>query len=346
MASVDLTVRGAGIFGLSIAWEAVRRGICVRVIDPGGVGAGSSGGVVGALAPHTPENWNAKKAFQLDSLLAAEGSWREVDATSGLASGYARLGRLQPLNDEGAVDLAQARARTSKDLWQGAASWSVIDADRVFGWAPQSATGKLVFDDLSARIDPLAACESLASAIRMRGGDIVDQGREVGPVIWATGIDGLRDLTKDLGTTIGSGVKGQAAVLHFDAGQSPQIFGDALHIVPHRGGTVSIGSTSERDYESPTATDAKIDDLISRASLVVPALHGARVIRRWAGVRPRAMTRAPILGEWPGRPGHFVANGGFKIGFGVAPKIASVMVDLVVDGIDRIPEEFRLVPPP
>ena len=31
----DLTVYGAGIFGLSIAWDAARRGARVRVIDPG-----------------------------------------------------------------------------------------------------------------------------------------------------------------------------------------------------------------------------------------------------------------------------------------------------------------------
>jgi glycine/D-amino acid oxidase-like deaminating enzyme len=37
-----------------------------------------------------------------------------------------------------------------------------------------------------------------------------------------------------------------------------------------------------------------------------------------------------------------VANGGFKIGFGMAPKIAQVMADLVLDGRDAIPPDFRL----
>ena len=55
MASVDVTVRGAGIFGLSIAWACVRRGASVRVVDPAGPGAGSSGGIVGALAPHVQQ---------------------------------------------------------------------------------------------------------------------------------------------------------------------------------------------------------------------------------------------------------------------------------------------------
>ena len=72
MAMADVTVFGAGAFGLSIAWACVKRGASVRVIDPGGVGAGSSGGVVGALAPHVPEQWNPKKAFQLESRLVGD----------------------------------------------------------------------------------------------------------------------------------------------------------------------------------------------------------------------------------------------------------------------------------
>ena len=68
----EVTIRGAGIFGLSIAWECARRGAKVTVVDPHGVAAGSSGGIVGALAPHVPENWNSKKAFQFESLIMAE----------------------------------------------------------------------------------------------------------------------------------------------------------------------------------------------------------------------------------------------------------------------------------
>ena len=84
MARVDLTVRGGGIFGLSIAWAAVQRGAKVRLIETQRIGAGSSGGVVGALSPHVPENWNPKKAFQLDSLLMSEGFWAEIETVSGL----------------------------------------------------------------------------------------------------------------------------------------------------------------------------------------------------------------------------------------------------------------------
>lgn len=346
MATIDLTVRGAGIFGLSIAWAAVLRGARVRVIDPSGVASGASGGVVGALAPHTPDGWNDKKAFQFESLLMAEAFWRGVDATSGLVSGYGRLGRLQPLADDRAVALAHSRGTSAHERWGGHARWEVIPAEEAGAWAPPSSSGLMVFDDLSARLNPRAACQSLAVAIAMRGGEIVTDGSEpestIGPVVWATGAAGLAALSEDLGSLVGGGVKGQAASLRFEAGAAPQVFVDGVHIVPHADGTVAIGSTSERDHDAPDTTDDALDDLIVRAVEAMPVLHGARVVARWAGVRPRSRSRAPMLGPWPGRDGHFIANGGFKIGFGVAPKVAEVIAGLVLEGVDAIPAEFRI----
>jgi glycine/D-amino acid oxidase-like deaminating enzyme len=314
----------------------------VRVIDPGGVAAGASGGVVGALAPHTPDAWNAKKAFQFDSLVLAEPFWHGVEATSGLATGYARLGRLQLLADESAVALARARELSAQEHWQGRFGWRVLPADAAGGWAPPTPTGLLVHDDLTACLAPRAACEALAAAIAMQGGEVLRDGRDEGAVLWATGVVGLRDLAAATGRPAGGGVKGQAALLHFDARDRPQLFVDGLHIVPHADGTVAIGSTSERDYDDPPATDAQLDDVIDRAVAAMPVLHGARVVQRWAGVRPRSRSRAPMLGPWPDRPGHFIANGGFKIGFGMAPMVAEVMADLILDGRDAIPGDFRV----
>ncbi|MEJ2289147.1 MAG: FAD-dependent oxidoreductase [Deinococcales bacterium] len=120
-----------------------------------------------------------------------------------------------------------------------------------------------------------------------------------------------------------------------------QLFADALHIIPHGDGSTAIGSTSERDYDDPTETDEQLDLIIARARAAVPALAGAAVIQRWAGLRPRARSRAPILGPHPVHSGAFIANGGFKIGFGMAPKVAEVMADLMIDGRAAIPESFR-----
>ncbi len=339
---VDLTIRGAGVFGLCIAWEALSRGAKVRVVDPNGPGAGASGGIVGALQPHTPDVWNAKKQFQFESLIRARVLWREIEATSGIATGYRPSGRLQPLDEERAVVLARARAGGAAEHWAGTAEWQVIGVADAGPWRPPSATGLYVRDTLSALIHPRRAVESLATAIRMKGGEIAREAEGEGATVWATGWRGLSDLSERLGHLIGNGVKGQAALLHHDAGGAHQVFASGLHFVPHSDGTVAIGSTSEREFDAPDATDHLLDDIVDRATELMPVLKGARVVERWAGVRPRAMTRAPILGPWPDRPGHFVANGGFKIGFGMAPRVAEVICDLILDGRDAIPEDFRL----
>ena len=334
-----MTVRGAGAFGLGCAWACARQGAKVRVIDPFGVASGSSGGVVGALAPHVPENWNAKKQFQLESLLMAADWWAEIETKSGLSTGYGRLGRVQPLADDHAVELARGREVTAAELWGDKAVWEVVADGGAF--VPKSPTGLFIRDTLSARMHPRKACFALAEAIRQAGGEIVEEGAEVGPVIHATGTAGLEAMSVGLGRMIGVGVKGQAALLDYDAGDVPQVFAGGVHVVPHADGTVAIGSTSERTYDDPQSTDAQLDSVIAAARAAVPALADAPVIERWAGVRPRSRSRAPMLGAWPGRDGQFIANGGFKIGFGMAPKVAEVMADLVLEGRDHIPDDFR-----
>ncbi|ARO13577.1 oxidoreductase, FAD-binding protein [Ketogulonicigenium robustum] len=339
MASYDVTVMGAGVFGLSCAWAMVQRGAKVQVIDPFGVGAGASGGVVGALAPHVPDQWNPKKQFQLDALLMAERYWAEVAVVGGLDSGYARLGRIQPLADAHAVDLARARVAGAEQLWGDAAIWRV-EALAGGPWGVTSPTGLAVFDSLTARIAPLRAVHALAAAIVAKGGVIAADGVATGAVVWATGYAGLQDLTLAMGRSAGGGVKGQAAVFALDLRDQPQLFTDALHVVPHADGTTAIGSTSENAWDDDTATDDQLDALIAKARALVPVLADAQVTSRWAGVRPKARSRAPLLAAHPLQPGVFVANGGFKIGFGVAPMVGKVMADLVLEGVDNIPAGF------
>ncbi|MFK7753950.1 MAG: NAD(P)/FAD-dependent oxidoreductase, partial [Sedimentitalea sp.] len=324
MAMADITVRGAGIFGLSIAWVLVQRGARVQLIDPFGAGAGSSGGIVGALAPHVPENWNAKKAFQFDSLRMTAPFWAGVQDAGGVDPGYRRSGRLQPVADAAALDLARRRALTATDLWQGFAQWRVVARSEFGAWAPPSPTGYLIHDTLSAHLHPRRACAALVAALATKGVTVQPDATHKGAVIWATGWQGLQELSAQTGKPVGNGVKGQAALFDYDGGDGAQLFADALHIIPHGDGTVAVGSTSERAFSAPGSTDAALDDVIARARAALPLLQDARVIARWAGVRPRAKSRAPVLGAHPLTEGHFIANGGFKIGFGMAVKVAQV----------------------
>lgn len=341
-----VTVVGGGILGLCCGWELLQRGTAVRVLEAEGVGAGSSGGHVGALAPHAPDNWNEKKAFQLDSLLMAEDFWARIEEASGLPTGYGRTGRLQPVESEAAAVKLRERIAASEQQWPKQMRMRLTDRPNSPLY-PESPSGLWLEDLMTARINPRAALSALAGAIRANGGEIVEQSPAhpndlTGFVLWATGTPGLEMLSRELRRPVGKGIKGQSALLRHDAAGMPQVFANGIHIVPHEDGTVAVGSTSENEF-AHCETDERLDDIIARARQICPQLETATVLDRWAGLRPRARSRAPLLGGWPGRDRHFVANGGFKIGFGMAPKIASVMAELILDGSDRIPEGFRLL---
>ncbi len=275
------------------------------MIDPAGPGAGASGGVLGALAPHVPENWNAKKAFQLDSLLAAPAFWAGVEAAGGASSGYGRTGRLQPVADAAALALAQDRARSAADLWRGAAVWELVPAGG--DWAPASPSGWLIRDTLSARLHPRRAVEALAAALRARGVEILPEAPEQGAVLHATGAAGLAELSLALGRPVGTAVKGQAALLAHAATDAPQLFVEGLHVVPHADGTTAVGSTDERDFTDASATDDRLEALIAKRA--APGAGAGRRRRCWpAGP---ACARAPAAGRrcWaPGRAGRGISS--------------------------------------
>ena len=344
MTTADVTILGAGVFGLSIAYSCAKRGANVTVVEKRQVGSGASGGVVGALAPHAPDHWNQKKQFQLESLLMADDWWKEVSSLGGTSAEFARIGRIQPIPDQRAMELALRRCEDARANWSGRAEWKVVDRSALGTWRPESATGEFVLDTLSARLRPERALAALAEAIRRMGGRILENCRDApaaGIVVHATGHEGLSTLSREYGRNVGLGVKGQALLLDLDARGNPQIFGEGVHIVPHQDGTTAIGSTSERQHESSLAADAKLNELHSHAIRLLPAAGTARVIRRWAGTRPRANSRAPMLGRHPLRRDEYVANGGFKIGFGIAPLVGEVMANLVLHGKDSIPKGFR-----
>ncbi|WP_277021311.1 MULTISPECIES: FAD-dependent oxidoreductase [Paracoccus] len=336
-------VAGGGVFGLAAAWALIRRGAQVTVFEAATIGAGSSGGHVGALAPHAPDPWNTKKQLQLDSLLAAPAFWASAEQASGLPTGYARTGRLQPVPDMETAARLPARIEAAARHWP-AAMGMTLTRDPQGPLIPPSPTGLWLTDGLTARLNPRAALLALATAIRAGGGQIHEHTPapdDHAPTLWATGTPGLMALNSALDRRIGQGVKGQSLLLSHAAPDGPQVFADGLHIVPHADGTTAIGSTSENTWDHP-GPDDQAQTLLTRATALCPTLAQAPILNIWAGLRPRARSRAPILAPWPGRPGHLIANGGFKIGFGMAPLIADLAAKIMLDDHTDIPDLFTL----
>ncbi len=357
---VDVAVVGAGIFGLAVAVACQRRGLCVRVVDAMHAGAGASGGLVGALSPHVPDQWNPKKAYQLEALLSGEAYWAGIGDMGGQPTSYARTGRLMPLLSAEARDLAKARSASAETLWQGKARWQVVEAGASNGWLASDAVPfGLIRETLSARIFPQQAMRALAAAFDALGGELTENwpvlegsvGRLAGPkgqieadtIVLAAGVPGFDLLAPLVGANAGNGVKGQAAVLSADCGgDEPVIFHDGIYIVPHGAGRVAVGSTSENTWDTAEITDQKLEAVIDSARAICPRLADAKVLTRWAGLRPKARRRDPMLGAIPGHQRLYAALGGFKIGFGLAPKVGETLADLITGTPTDLPHSFTV----
>jgi len=351
----DVIVIGGGIWGLSCAYACALRGQSVAVYEAGKIGQGASGGVVGAMSPNVPESWNAMKQFQFDALATAEVFWAEVDALSGQSSGYGRIGRLMPITTVRERELCKERAENTKTLWQGRYQWNVLDAHPLL---PAHATPFGVsHDTLSARMFPSKAVASLVQACLHLGVEIIeykpvtrlDSGFVSGDwgearadaIILAGGVDGFSLLDTHMNCTAGTGVKGQAALLDCDLGKTPQLYADGVYIIPHESGVTAIGSTAEKTWDH-VEVDDKLEAVIAKARVIFPALNDAPVLQRWAGVRPKARRRYPMLGPVPSLNGVFSAMGAYTIGFGIAHAVGRVLADFAGGNTVDLPKNFTV----
>ena len=362
--SHDIAIIGGGIVGLWTAFEAARQGRSVVLVEKRRVGAGASGGLLGALMPHQPTGWNAKKQFQLDGLLTLEDEIAVLQETTGLTAGSARGGRLMPIRNAEKRRQSGQWAEASHDVWPYPFRWQVAEATIHSRWMPaQQMPFGANFDNLSARIDPRALVSALKKALEMAGVTIREmcEVTAIGPDGWlalaqddelaaervvvAAGWEAFGLVDGAFGEPVGGGVKGQAALLRpaepVDPA-SPILYDDGTYVIAHDSGLLAVGSTSENEFGDPDTTDEKLDTVIGRARDISPALEGAEIVERWAGVRPKAAGREPLVGPLPGFDTVLIATGGYKISFAIAHLIARAVL-MQADGKDPgfLPDEFR-----
>lgn len=370
-ANVDLMIIGGGVMGLWAAVKAGRLGLSVLLIEAQQPGAGASGGVLGALMAHLPDRWSDKKQFQFDCLVSLEGEVARLEDETGLPCGYRRSGRLIPLPKPHLRPIAEGHAVDAETHWRAGGrrfAWSVLDHSPHPEWlSPDAGPSGIAFDTLAARIAPRGLLAALRAALDQSrtvqrrwnidamtlAGDhaVLANGERIGfgHCIVAAGHQSFA-LLDDLGPAparrpqpLGSAVKGQAAILKADVDPDlPVIFLNGLYVVAHEGGHVAIGSTSENRFDEPFSTDRLLDDLIARARQLSPAIAVAPVIERWAGLRPKAIDRDPMVGPHPDFPRISALTGGFKVSFGIAHRLADAVLSGISGAAVDLPSSFSL----
>ena len=365
----DVVIIGAGVVGLWCARKAMQSGLSVVIIDKQQTGQGASGGILGALMPHRPVNWTETQAFQLDALLSLETEIARLEVETGLSCGYSRCGRIMPINSETFLTEHEQWQAGSRQRWPAMSlsgepiCWDIVHGVSRPGW-PQlkSAYVAYSFDTMSARINPRGLLKTLAFAIRheavivenCRVESISETGRvflangtslSPGRVIVAAGHESFRLLLPALKCQLGWGVKGQAIMLRPSGNvfvNKPIIYSGGTYVISHEDGLVAVGSTSSKTYEDDGVNELVSHQLMQRASELCPALAGAAIVEQWAGIRPRAAGRDPVVGRLPNAPNIVVASGGFRITLGIAHKMADAALALVRDMPCELPRSFAV----
>jgi len=87
-----------------------------------------------------------------------------------------------------------------------------------------------------------------------------------------------------------------------------------------------------------------LDDLLIAARAMAPILADAEVLERWAGLRPKAVDRDPMVGAHPDHPSLIALTGGFKVSFGLAHRLAEAAVREAADMACcfKLPQTFTL----
>lgn len=360
----DIAIIGGGVVGLWCAYFAQKSGFRTALYEANTIASGASGGLLGALMPHMPTQWNGKKQFQFDGLVELEDLVAEIEAATGVSCGYSRVGRLQPLSRPEQLNDAQERCAAAHEKWRSGDrqfQMRIVDTPNSEGWPSDEVMPHgAVFDDLSAHVNPRAVTAALLKAIagtvdvfertpvqlneqkqiQLASGE-TNHARHV---IVTAGL-GSFDLLKPFAPSLsGRPVKGQAALLDTKLDpQLPVLFQQGIYLIVHEDGRTAIGSTSEREFEDDRATDQLLEDVLQKAKTICPVIANAPVAERWANLRMQPIGRDPLVGEVLDHEGLYVATGGFKISFGIAHRMArAVLATISGSAAIEIPDSFLI----
>lgn len=365
--TADALIVGAGVIGLSLAYELAGAGWRVKLIERGQPGREASWAGAGILPP-------AARAASLDPYQALIQFSNELypiwsaqlREQTGIDNGFRRCGAIYlARNDEDARELQRQAAQWRQigvaaepldavALGRREAALSPHDGFLAAQWVPEE-----------AQVRNPRHLKALAAACALRGVDVccgtsvddfvVRQDR-IGEVVTSQGKISAGHVcltsgpwTRVLLARLGfeprlRPVRGQMVLLSSPRPTIRSIVNEGRrYLVPRSDGRVLVGSTEEDAGFDKRTTAEAIAGLLTFAVGLVPALADFSIEQCWAGLRPGTHDGLPYLGRLPGLENACVASGHFRAGLQLSPATAVVMGRLMrgeAPGIDLRP--FRL----
>jgi glycine oxidase len=356
----DVVVVGGGVIGLSVAFELARDGVSVTVLERGDFGREASWAGAGILPPGVA----GAAGDPLIALAALSHrlwpEWTsELQELTGIDNGYLRCGGLCFVPGDESNRQSEIDAWRSVDVEASAVSGEAL---RKIEPLVDSRWNDQIYElpTLAQVRNPrhlralVVACGK--SGVELRPGQqVVDFEKRGGRVC------GIRTATErfEAGIVVIAGgawsgelchhagaavavqpVRGQIVLLQ----AQPLPFRRVLecgprYVVPRPDGRILIGSTEEHVGFQKANTAGAIAELIEFGASLSPTLKEARFERAWSGLRPKALSDRPILGQVRDAGNVFVATGHFRSGLTLSAATGRVMAQLVTGRPTDVPLE-------
>lgn len=371
----DVAVIGAGLMGLSVAFEARTRGMTVVILEAESCArhaSSASAGGVRSLNRHPAEIALTRAALPL---------WDGLAHRLGRESGFKRSGQIRVAEDVAAMqDLEERAAKTAALGFDHERLITRAELRRRIPAVADHCLGALVVDD-DGFADPLATAHAWRHATTRSGVRICEQTRvialeRISGALRLKTTGGSFDAVRVLNTAGAwgdriAGLAGDemplrtAALQMIVTSRMPTFVGPVvgtqgrkLSLKQTATGSVVIGGAYEGDLTKgpngpqqgvPRAWGAAAN--LGNAVSLFPALRSARVTRIWAGLEGMTPDGLPYLGQSATMTGLYHAFGFSAHGFALAPLIGPLVVDLLegkrnnhaIGPFD--PSRFESVPP-
>lgn len=364
----DLLVVGGGVIGLSVAWEAARRGLTVTVLERDLAGSGTSRVAAGMLAPVAEVEFGEAGRRLLDLGLRSAALWpgfaERLAERSGIDVGLRRTGTLLLAADDDEAAELERQLEFRRSLGLNVSRLAPSAARELEpALAPALRMALEVPDDHA--VDPrlvLAAlrhaCEADGVLLREREPVLaVELDVPRGEASRPAGGERVTGVTLASGERLGAGtvvlaagpwssgvdglpaqarvpvrpVKGQILLLRDPEG--PGLLDRVLryaggYVVPRGDGRYVLGATVEERGFELGATAGGVYELLRDAHELLPGIAELEIDELSTGLRPGTPDNLPAIGRGA-FDGLLWATGHHRNGILLAPLTAALIVSLL-----------------
>ena len=357
----DVLILGAGIIGLSMAYELAVRGADVILCDTHRLGSQASwaaAGILpatgqGAIHPleHLEELSTALHHQWHDTLLGETGIDNQFQVCGSLhiarsVGDAASLAGVCEHWAQHSVQFEQVDRSNIGSFLNGAAT-ATVDSIKRACWVPGEAQvhnpTHLNALTLGCKKRGVVILESVNSVELVRtvqdriAADLDGQRCDANSICVAAG-PWSEQLLASLSIPLPSlPVRGQIVLFKMPKRELKSIiYEGSRYLVPRRDGHVLAGATIEETGFDNSTTAEGIAGLKAFANAWHTRLNEETVVKAWAGLRPATYDGFPYLGRAERSSNLFIATGHFKSGIHLSTGTAKVMADLILDETSSI----------